>query len=48
MFKLMRNCNVPVIHEHVRFPDSTWRDSQILDSAEFRCVPPKIVIIPVL
>jgi hypothetical protein len=39
---------VPVVHEHVGFPDAVRGDPKVLDAAILRRVPPQVDIVPLL
>jgi len=40
--------HLPVVHEHVGFPQLVGRDSEVLDPAILRLVPAQIVVVPLL
>ena len=38
----------PVVHEDVWFPEAVRRDAKVVHSAEFRCVPSEVIVVPFL
>lgn len=37
-----------VIHQHVRFPDTVWRNAEVLDATVIRGVPAEVHVVPLL